>query len=79
MAGKKLNGYKELTKKKELNKYLNPNIVYIPLINGNDEDVTILVSKDDYVYKNMMIAKTKGSFRISINSSIDVPIFTKIF
>lgn len=70
MAGKKLNGYKELTKKKELNKYLNPNIVYIPLINGNDEDVTILVSKDDYVYKNMMIAKTKGIFRISINSSI---------
>lgn len=54
----------------ELNKYLNPDIVYIPLINGDDEEITITVKKDDYVYKDMMVAKTKGENRIPIISSI---------
>lgn len=54
----------------ELSKYINPDIVYIPLINGEDEELTITVKKDDYVYKDMMIAKTKGENRIPIISSI---------
>lgn len=70
LVGKKLEGYKGLTNDKNLNKYLNPSIVYIPLINGNDSDVTVLVKKDDYVYKDMMVAKTKGNFRTIINSSV---------
>lgn len=70
LVGKKIEGHKELTKNIDLNKYLNPSIIYIPLINGNDDDVTVVVKKDDYVYKDMMLAKTKGNFRITINSSV---------
>lgn len=58
--------------KKELQtkKYLKPDIVYIPLINGDDEEITITVKKDDYVYKDMMVAKTKGENRIPLVSSV---------
>ena len=54
----------------QISKYLNPDVVYIPLVVGDDEDVTITVKKDDYVYKEMMVAKTKGEYRIPIISSI---------
>lgn len=70
LVGKKIEGHKELTKDVKLNKYVNPDVIYIPLINGNDNDITVLVQKDDYVYKDMMIAKTKGTFRLPINSSV---------
>ena len=70
LTGKKLEGHKNLTKYNKLNKFTNPNVVYIPLINGSDDDVTITLKKGDYVYKDMMVAKTKGNFRIPINSSI---------
>lgn len=63
-------GIKNKQKTFELSKYINPDIVYIPLINGDDEELTITVKKDDYVYKDMMVAKTKGENRIPIVSSI---------
>lgn len=51
--------------------YFNkPQIVYIPLISGNDTDITVLVNKGEYVYKGSMIAKRKGDFRIPIHSSV---------
>lgn len=51
--------------------YFNkPEMVYIPLISGNDTDITVLVNKGEYVYKGSMIAKRKGDFRIPIHSSV---------
>lgn len=47
-----------------------PSKVYIPLISGNDTDITVLVNKGEYVYKGTMIAKRKGDFRIPIHSSV---------
>lgn len=47
-----------------------PKEVFIPLISGVNADVTILVKKGEYVYKNSIIAKTKGDFRIPIFSSV---------
>ena len=54
----------------ELLVYDKPKIVYIPLISGNDTNITILVNKGEYVYKGSMIAKRKGDFRIPIHSSV---------
>ena len=50
--------------------YNKPKIVYIPLISGNDTDITILVNKGEYVYKGSIIGKRKGDFRIPIHSSV---------
>lgn len=50
--------------------YNKPKRVYIPLISGNDTDITILVSPGEYVYKGSMIGKRKGDFRIPIHSSV---------
>lgn len=52
-----------------------PQKVYIPLISGNDTDITILVKKGEYVYKGSMIAKTKGDYRIPIHSSVSGTVF----
>lgn len=54
----------------ELVIFNKPKIVYIPLISGNDTNITILVNKGEYVYKGSMIAKRKGDFRIPIHSSV---------
>lgn len=54
----------------ELAIFNKPKIVYIPLISGNDTNITILVNKGEYVYKGSMIAKRKGDFRIPIHSSV---------
>ncbi len=50
--------------------YNKPKKVYIPLISGNDTNITILVKKGEYVYKGSIIGKRKGDFRIPIHSSI---------
>ena len=44
--------------------------VYIPLISGNDTNITVAVKKGDYVYKGTVIGKRKGNLRIPIHSSI---------
>ena len=54
----------------ELIYFNKPKKVYIPLISGNDTDITVLVKKGEYVYKGSMIAKSKGNFRIPIHSSV---------
>ncbi len=54
----------------ELIVYNKPKKVYIPLISGNDTNITILVKKGEYVYKGSMIGKRKGDFRIPIHSSV---------
>ncbi len=50
--------------------YNKPERVYIPLISGNDKNITLLVNVGEYVYKGSMIAKSKGNFRIPIFSSV---------
>lgn len=54
----------------ELIVYNKPKRVYIPMISGNDTDITILVNKGEYVYKGSIIGKRKGDFRIPIHSSV---------
>lgn len=56
--------------KEELIVYNKPKKVYIPLISGNDTNITILVNKGEYVYKGSIIAKRKGDFRIPIHASV---------
>ena len=56
--------------KEELIVYNKPKKVYIPLISGNDTNITILVNKGEYVYKGSIIGKRKGDFRIPIHSSV---------
>ena len=51
--------------------YNKPKKVYIPLISGNDTNITILVKKGEYVYKGSIIGKRKGDFRIPIHSSVN--------
>ena len=54
----------------ELIVYNKPTKVYIPLISGNDTDITILVNKGEYVYKGSIVGKRKGNFRIPIYASV---------
>ena len=56
--------------KEELIVYNNPKKVYIPLISGNDTNITILVNKGEYVYKGSIVGKRKGDFRIPIHASV---------
>lgn len=54
----------------ELIIYNKPKKVYIPLVSGDDTDITILVNKGEYVYKGSIVGKRKGDFRIPIHSSV---------
>lgn len=54
----------------ELIIFNRPKKIYIPLISGNDTNITPLVKKGEYVYKGSIVAKRKGSFRIPIHSSV---------
>lgn len=47
--------------------YTKPNIIYIEIPN---EDYTIFVKKNEYVYKGTVVAKTKGNFIKSLFSSV---------
>jgi len=46
------------------------NRVYIPLFTDNNTDVTILVKKNDYVFKGSLIARRKGNPKIPVFSSV---------
>lgn len=70
ITGKRLDEGKELTMYENINSFLSPKYIYIPLASGNDKDITILTKKGDYVYKGSIIAKSKGNFRIPIHSSV---------
>jgi Na+-translocating ferredoxin:NAD+ oxidoreductase subunit C len=62
--------YKSMSLTDVLNNYNKPKVVYIPLAVQCDYDITSLVKKDDYVYKGMIIAKSKGNLRTAIHSSV---------
>lgn len=69
MLGKNKNE-KKMSIQNKIEIYNKPKKVYIPLINGIDDDVTILVKKGDMVKLGEMIAKTKGDLRIPFLASI---------
>lgn len=70
MGGTKIPNYKQMSLKTKLNSYNKPKLVYIPLVLNANDDVTILVKKDDYVFKGSMIAKRKTSFKTPVFSSV---------
>ena len=70
MQGKKIPGFKKMSSSKKIGVYTKPSHVYIPLINQNDDNITLLVKKGDYVYKGSILGKRKGVFRIPILSSV---------
>jgi electron transport complex protein RnfC len=70
MVGLKIPELKKMTLDGKINVFNKPNKVYIPLINQDDTDLTIIVKKGDYVLKGTIIAKRKGNFRIPIHSSV---------
>ncbi len=69
MKGIKISAHKELSKD-SFTIYNKPKYIYIPLIVGNDTDITVLVKKDDYVCKGEVVARSKGNFSIPLHSSI---------
>lgn len=70
MDGLNLSKFKDVAVKHKLNIYNKPNKVYIPLVTNSNENVTILVKKDAYVFKGSIIAKRKGENRLNIFSSV---------
>lgn len=70
MPGLKIPKHKEMSMKAKLNVYNKPKLVYIPLISGNDDNITVLVKKDDYVFKGSIIGKRKGNFKTPVFSSV---------
>lgn len=70
ISGAKIDIGKDLTKTKKLNFFTRPQYVYIPLISGNDRNITAVVKKGDYIYKGSVIGKRKGNFRLPIHSSV---------
>lgn len=65
MQGLHLQGSKK--KLTTIKNYTKPNIIYIEIPN---EDYTIFVKKNEYVYKGTVVAKTKGNFIKSLFSSV---------
>ena len=71
MLGYKIPDNKKMSIKGKIELFNKPKKVYIPLVNGKDRDVTVLVKKGDNVSIGDMIAKTKGDLRIPILSSVN--------
>ena len=70
MNGIKISKGKELTKDKKILFYKRPKYIYIPLISGNDKNITVLVKKGDYVYKGSIVGRRKGSLALPLYSSV---------
>lgn len=70
MSGVKLPKFKKKSITKKVGTIPMPKYVYIPLINGNDDNITMLVKLGDKVKKGTVIGRTKGDFKIPIHSSV---------
>ncbi len=70
ITGLKIPKRKSMSIKEKVGIYNKMKYVYIPLISGNDTNITVSVKKGDYVYKGTIIGKRKGNFRIPIHSSV---------
>ena len=75
--GTKLFSYKNDTKNAEITVYNKPEFVYIPLVNGSDKDITLLVKKGDIIKNDINIGiNTKNG--IEKIFSIYTPPLTKL-
>ena len=70
ITGLRIPTRKTMSIKEKIGVYNKMKYVYIPLISGNDTNITVSVKKGDYVYKGSIVGKRKGNFRIPIHSSI---------
>ncbi len=70
MIGIRLEKNKKISITDNITEIEQPKIVYIPLINRDDKNVTTLVKKGDYVCKGQIIGKTKGKLSIPLFSSV---------
>lgn len=70
MIGIKLQNHKKISITDNIEEFDSPNFVYIPLSNRGDDNTTVFIKKNDYVYKNQLIAKVKGKYAIPIFSSV---------
>lgn len=70
MIGIKLDKNKKISITKDITEIEISENIYIPLCNGSNKNVTVLVKKDDYVCKGQIIGRTKGDFSIPIFSSV---------
>lgn len=70
ITGIKIPNRKTMSIKSKIGVYNKMKYVYIPLISGNDTNITVAVKKGDYVYKGTVIGKRKGILRVPILSSI---------
>lgn len=67
--GDNMQGLHLQSSKKKLSKlksFIHPNMIYIPI----DNDCTVYVKKNEYVYKGTVVAKTKGNFVKTFFSSV---------
>ena len=55
---------------KEIQEFKKPDCIYIPLVLGNDIDLTVIPKVGEYVYKGSLVAYSKGNFKRVIHSSI---------
>lgn len=70
VIGTKIPSFKSITKNKEILVYNKPEIVYIPLVCGNDTNVSLCVNKGDYVYKGDTLGNRNGNLFMPIISSV---------
>lgn len=70
ITGLRIPTRKTMSIKEKIGVYNKMKYVYIPLISGNDTNITVSVKKGDYVYKGSIVGKRKGNFRIPIHSSV---------
>lgn len=70
ITGIKIAKKKQMSLKTKVIDYLNPKNIYIPLIIGSDDNISIFVKKGDYVYKGSIIGKKQGKFSLPILSSV---------
>lgn len=69
MRGAKIQSRKKISIN-EVIELKKPEYVYIPLICGNDTDITVIPKIGDYVYKGSVIGNNKGHFKMFIHSSV---------
>ncbi len=50
--------------------YNKPQYVYIPLVNGSDTNISLIVKKGEYVYKGTVLGHRKSPFKLPIHSSV---------
>ena len=70
ITGLRIPTRKSMSIKEKVGVYNKMKYVYIPLISGNDTNITKTEKKGDYVYKGTIVGKRKGNFRIPIHSSV---------